>query len=210
MKANEGQAVFLPCGGSPGNPSRGPSPDIKITSTVPLYFFSSLLGRDLLGKDVANHPSGSPSFLQESVVPEVGRDPDGPPRARQPAHHLRNQPRRHQRVRVDRHDRRRQVNECRIDIMEVERLRKDREGPPVEAPTEIPPPEPLSTSPQRSGDFPLPRSGQIRTASRIPPACGRWSWRVHVREPGPRTPAPRRRPTRRSGAGGPRRPVAMG
>ena len=32
-------------------------------------------------RNMANHPSDRGSFLQERVVPKIGRDTDGPPRA---------------------------------------------------------------------------------------------------------------------------------
>lgn len=89
MEADEGQVMCLRVTGrleiAPGarrevrvrirfrrfGPGRGPG--IKIASIAS--------GGDLLRKYVTNHPSNSFFFLQEGVVPEVGRDPNGPPRA---------------------------------------------------------------------------------------------------------------------------------
>ena len=85
MEADEGQAVCLRVTGrleiAPGARRevrvrirvRGFGPDIKIA------WIAS--GGDLLRKYVPNHPSNSFFFLQEGVVPEIGRDPTGPPRA---------------------------------------------------------------------------------------------------------------------------------
>lgn len=75
MEADEGQVMCLRVTRrleiAPGAGGRGA--DIKIASIAS--------GRDLLGKHVANHPSNGLFFLQEGVVPEVGRDPNGPPRS---------------------------------------------------------------------------------------------------------------------------------
>ena len=82
MKADEGQAVRLHVA---GGPEVGPGIQSGHQDSVvrdPLYSFNSILAVDFPGKNVANHPSNHGFFLQERVVPEIGRDTDGPARAR--------------------------------------------------------------------------------------------------------------------------------
>ena len=80
MKADKGQAVCLHV---VDDPEVGPGFKSGHQGSIvrdPGYSFS-LLAVDLPGKNVANHPSNHGFFFQERVVPEIGRDTDGPPRA---------------------------------------------------------------------------------------------------------------------------------
>ena len=89
MKVDEGQALYLQCGGFARYPFRVvPVPGSKYGHQdsgsgrkAAEEVQEAVLARDVPCENVANHLSNHRFFLQERVVPKIGRDSDGPPPA---------------------------------------------------------------------------------------------------------------------------------